>query len=215
MIGLADISEATIEKSTVYSDSEDELSFYEEPETHNDRGVAYHLDGQIDLAIAEYDKALRVNPDFTYAHCNLGIAYYALGYIDRAVQEFIATIKVDPELAEVHYNLGVAYKSKGEFDAAMRELLWALHADPDDADCHFNLGEVYETIGRIDEAIEHYRTYIQLAPIKDYLYIKHAKKKIRHLVTSAFLKKQGIQVYQLAIYETSDTKTSVTATCAA
>jgi hypothetical protein len=37
MIGLADISEATIKKSTVYPVSEDELSFYEEPETCNDR----------------------------------------------------------------------------------------------------------------------------------------------------------------------------------
>ena len=89
MIGLEDRPKATTEKREIGIECEDGLSFLEEPEVHNDRGVAYHLDGQIDSAITEYFKALRVNPEFAYAHSNLGIAYYALGEIDKAVQEFM------------------------------------------------------------------------------------------------------------------------------
>lgn len=190
-----------------------ELSELEDPEVHSDRGVAYHLAGQIDSAIAEYDKALSVNPDFAYAHSNLGIAYYALGHIDRAVQEFIAAINVDPELAEVHYNLGVAYKSKGEFDAAIRELQWVLHADPEDADCHFQLGQVHETSGRFDEAIEHYRRYLNLAPPRDYEQKQQIKKRIGQLVGDSLLQRCGLQIYQLAVHRASAPSDHAVCTC--
>jgi tetratricopeptide (TPR) repeat protein len=159
----------------------------EDPEAYSARGVAYHLAGQIDSAIDEYNKALRVNPDFAYAHSNLGIAYYALGHIDRAVQEFIAAKNLDPELVEVHYNLGVAYKSKGEFDEAVRELQWILHADPDDADSHFQLGQVYEASQRFDEAIAYYRRYLNLAPPRDYEQKKQIKERIRQLTRDVLL----------------------------
>jgi tetratricopeptide (TPR) repeat protein len=109
----------------------------------------------------------------------------------------------------------MAYKKQGEYDKAIKEWRFILSTDPYDADSYFNLAEVYETTGLIDEAIEHYRRYIQLAPLKDYLSIKHARRRIQHLATSAFLKRNSIQVYQLAICEISSIKTRVTAQYAA
>lgn len=201
MIGLAERPKAAIDKREVSINCEEESSLLENPEVYSNRGVAYHLAGQIDSAIAEYDKALSMNPDFAYAHSNLGIAYYALGHINRAVQEFIAAINLDPELVEVHYNLGVAYKSKGEFDTAVRELQWVHNADPDDADCHFQLGQVYEARQRFNEAIEHYRKYLNLAPPRDYEQKKQIKKKIRQLARDSFLQRCGLQIYQIAVYQ--------------
>ena len=211
MIGLAERPEARMEKQEIGINHENELLEY--PEVHNDRGVAYHLAGQIDSAIAEYDKALKANPDFAYAHCNLGIAYYTLGLIDRAIQEFMAALNVDPELVEVHYNLGVAYKSKGDIDAAIGELQSALQVDPDDADCYLQFGQIYETNGRFDEAIDHYRTYLNLAPLRDYEQKKQVGEKLRQLARDSLLQRCGLQIYQLAIHKASNTADHAICAC--
>ncbi len=48
----------------------------------NKRGNDYYKQGKYDLAIAEYEKAIRINPNFGEAHNNLGLAYHKQGKYD-------------------------------------------------------------------------------------------------------------------------------------
>ena len=41
--------------------------------------VTYEQQGRTDEAIREYQAALRINPDYAKAHCNLGVAYARTG----------------------------------------------------------------------------------------------------------------------------------------
>jgi len=50
----------------------------------NNRGVDYFDKGQYDLAIADCNKALEINPKCAYAYYNRGIAYYFKKEYDKS-----------------------------------------------------------------------------------------------------------------------------------
>jgi tetratricopeptide (TPR) repeat protein len=51
----------------------------DDPEVHYNIGVALNEMGKADEAIAEYKKAIEIDPDYASAHYNLGLAYYKKG----------------------------------------------------------------------------------------------------------------------------------------
>ena len=133
-------------------------------EAHNNLGLAYVSQGQLDRAIAEYQTALRLKPDYEMAHYNLGLAYASQGQLDRAIAEYQTALRLSPGVAEVHNNLGFAYASQGQFDRAIAEYQTALRLKPDYAMAHYNLGIAYASQGQFDLAIAEYQTALRLKP---------------------------------------------------
>ena len=50
-----------------------------EAAVHLFKGIAYAIKGMFDKAMAEYKKALKINPNYADAHSNLGVAYLGKG----------------------------------------------------------------------------------------------------------------------------------------
>ncbi|MGD0281007.1 MAG: tetratricopeptide repeat protein, partial [Dissulfurispiraceae bacterium] len=134
------------------------------PLAHNNLGIAYASKGQLDLAVAEYQTALRLKPDYAEAHFNLGIAYASKGQLDPAVAEYQTALRLKPAYTEVHNNLGIAYASKGQLDPAVAEYQTALRLKPDNAEVHNNLGIAYASKGQLDLAVAEYQTALRLKP---------------------------------------------------
>ena len=76
---------------------------------HNNRGLNYYKQGKLDTAIAEFKKALEINPGLIEARNNLGNAYHDQGNLTDAIAEYQKAIEINPNDAETHYNLGNAY----------------------------------------------------------------------------------------------------------
>jgi Flp pilus assembly protein TadD len=53
-------------------------------EAYNHRGIAYYKQGQYDQAIADYTKALEINPKYADVYNNRAYAYYYLKDYGRA-----------------------------------------------------------------------------------------------------------------------------------
>src|ERR1700683_5122870 len=51
------------------------------------RGYAYSTKRDRERAIADYDEALRLNPDYDHAYANRGLAYFAKGDFDHAIAD--------------------------------------------------------------------------------------------------------------------------------
>ena len=54
---------------------------------HNNRGVAYRLKGEYDLAFSDYKEAIRLNPNSANYYNNLGVIYRIKHDYDRAITE--------------------------------------------------------------------------------------------------------------------------------
>ena len=160
---------------------QDKSNIHNDAEAHNNLGVAYHVRGQIDVAINEYKNAITINPNLADAHSNLGVAYYTRGNVDRAIKEWKEALRISPSLAQPHYNLAVAAKAEGNLDGAATELENALNIEPNDADTTFSLAETYQSQGKPRKALDFYKRFIELASAKDADYVKVAEDRISRL----------------------------------
>jgi len=72
-------------------------------------------------AIADYEEALRLDPDDASTHMNLGTAYQAANKLPQASAEYDKAIKLDPKNADVHYFLATVYETMVKKPQAIQE----------------------------------------------------------------------------------------------
>ncbi|MGO9108145.1 MAG: tetratricopeptide repeat protein [Thermoguttaceae bacterium] len=137
------------------------------PTAHTSLGVALASRGQIDEAIANYEKALQIMPDHAPAHNNLGVALASRGRFDEAIVQCQKALEIMPDHAESHYNLGVALASRGRFDEAIAHFQKALEIMPDYAEAQCNLGIALGIRGRVGEAGDHFQKALDLASARN------------------------------------------------
>src|ERR1700757_3476028 len=75
-----------------------------------------------DQAIANYRKALELEPKDALTHYNLALALKYKGEPRQAVDEFEAALRLKPKSAEVHYGLGATWYDLHDQSAAVKEL---------------------------------------------------------------------------------------------
>jgi len=118
-------------------------------------------------AIAEFQAALRIRPDYAEAHYNLGNAYAELpGHVEDAIVEYRAAVRVQPDYAEAHSNLGAALAEfPDRLDEAVAEYRAAMNLKPDAPEVHNDLANALARMpGRLPEAIGEYREALRLRP---------------------------------------------------
>ncbi len=81
---------------------------------HFNQGNAYKDQGRLEEAIASYEKAVTLAPDFPAAQVNLGSALMQRGRHQEALACFRKALVLEPELAEAWFNLGIAAYQVGD-----------------------------------------------------------------------------------------------------
>ena len=95
------------------------------------------MPGDVNLAIQDYNQAIKLNPKFAQAYNNRGVAYDHKGDFDRALQDFDQAIKLKPS-ALTHFNRGNAYLGKIQYDHAIDDYNQAIKLKPDFAAAYDN-----------------------------------------------------------------------------
>jgi tetratricopeptide (TPR) repeat protein len=78
------------------------------PETagvHNDLGIAYAGRGLVDAAIAEFRRALELDPDSAQTHWHLGAALAEQGALEEAETHLRASVQRDPTNVDAIHDL--------------------------------------------------------------------------------------------------------------
>jgi len=133
---------------------------------HYSLGKALFEQGNVDEAIAQYQKALQIKPDYADVHETLGNALLQKGNADEAITQYQAALQINPHNAGAFYNLGNALFEQGNVDEAIAQYRKALQIKPDYADAHNNLGAALFRQGNVDEAIAQYQRALQIKPDK-------------------------------------------------
>ena len=90
------------------------------------RGISAYDRGDLDQAIANYDQAIALDPQFAIAYNNRGNAYYYKGDLDQAIADCDQAIALDPQYAAAYNNRGLAYYDQGNLDQAIADFERAL-----------------------------------------------------------------------------------------
>ena len=112
-------------------------------------------EGQYAPAIAEWNRALKLNPTDAKAHNNLGFALAKVGRTEDAISHWRTALQDNSEYAEVHKNLGRAYLQELKFDEAITHWQKAVEIDPEDGEARDKLGYALLRKGRLGEAVQH------------------------------------------------------------
>jgi tetratricopeptide (TPR) repeat protein len=130
----------------------------------NARAVAYHQHGDNDLAIADINEAIHLNPKFAKAYYNRGILDREKGDLDRAIADFSDAIRLDPKYIRPLNNRGLAYDAKGDYDHAIADFTEAIRLDPTYVPAFNNRGLAYAAKKDNDHAIADFSEAIRLDP---------------------------------------------------
>lgn len=92
---------------------------------------AYYEKGYLEEAEKEYQEALKLNPNWPEALCNLGVIYEQKNDLKKAVEFYERAVMVKPDYPEVYYNLGVLYWKKDEWDKVVTNFEKVLQYNPE------------------------------------------------------------------------------------
>ena len=137
---------------------------------YNNRGTAYQKKGDLDLAIADYSEALRLDPKYSLPHYNRGLAYVRKGEPDYAISDFSEAIRLNPKYAAAYHDRGLAYHRKGDFDRAIVDYNEAIRINPKFVGVYYDRGLCYQNKGDFDRALVDYNEAIRLDPKHSFSY---------------------------------------------
>lgn len=134
------------------------------PQNHNNLGDLYGRRGDLEKAVEEFKKAIKLKPNYADAYHNLANTYYQMGKFDLAEENYQRALEFNPHLWQSYLNLGALYFAENKLDKAEGSLLQAIKINPQNPDLHFSLGYVYFQEKKFDEAKKALNASLSLDP---------------------------------------------------
>lgn len=171
-----------------YAKADPELTNFEvvlpDAVSYYNRGVKFEETGQYEKALADYSKALNLNPKFPEALTNRGNIYATREQYELALSDYHKAIELNPALWRTYKNRGQIYAMREQFEMAIADFTKTIELHPNDC-CSYNFrAEVYSAIGRYDLAVEDLTKAINLQ---------------RH--ESCFYLARGVAYYRQGLFE--------------
>ena len=130
----------------------------------NDRAVRLAMAGRVSEAIAELERALRLDPSSAASHNNLGIVLAGAGRFEEAKRHYEAVLRAQPESLETQVNLFGLLLTLEARDEADRCLESLLRLGGDSAELRNKVGVVFATRGMMDQAVQQFLEVVRIDP---------------------------------------------------
>ena len=150
------------------------------------RGVAYSMLKNYDAAIADFDRILASNPDFTIAYMSRGVARYeesrlqedqrlAVKGIAMAAADFEAATQLNPRLIHAWFDLGYILYNQRDYSQAAECFTKAIELDSEFGAAFYNRGLCSLSTGRKNEAFADLSRAGELGVLPSYNILKRMK----------------------------------------
>lgn len=129
---------------------------YESATAYNNRGMSLEDMGQRDRAIADYERAIALDPRYYLAYNNRGVLYGEDGLYRISIEYFLKSIAINPRHAESYCNLGLSYFFMNQYDRALENYNKAIELKQDFDTAYLNRGNVFSISGNKELALKDY-----------------------------------------------------------
>jgi tetratricopeptide (TPR) repeat protein len=107
-----------------------------------EQGIAHIQDGQLDAAIAEFNKAIDIDPSAAIAYLYRGIAYAGQDRLNEAIADYTRAIDLDPDDPAAYLYRGSIFAQQGDLKAAVADFTSVIERDPDNALAYYLRGNI-------------------------------------------------------------------------
>lgn len=121
------------------------------------RAGAYQQLEKYEEALADYERAKKLNPADEEVWLNEAAAYARLGRRDDAVRSYRRTLQINPRRAEAYNNLGLIELAEGDRDRAFEYFSKAVELNPSLWEPHVSLGTFYADRGDWGKAASYFQ----------------------------------------------------------
>jgi hypothetical protein len=122
-----------------------------EAEKLNELGISQETSQNLDHALASFDRAIALEPDYAEAHYGRGRVLLGLDKLDDALTSFDCAIALKPDYAEAYNARGRAFHRLKRLDEALANYDRAIALKPDFAKPHWNTSLLKLLTGDFDE----------------------------------------------------------------
>jgi tetratricopeptide (TPR) repeat protein len=150
----------------VITDATEAIRLAPSQAVYNLRGSAYYDKGEYDIAIADFDDALKLGSPNGIVFHNRGNAFRGKGDYARAIADYDMAIKADPKSAFSFQNRGISKEALGDLDGALADINQAIRLDPALPQPLINRTAIWRARGELDRAITDGSEAIRLAKEK-------------------------------------------------
>ncbi len=133
-------------------------------EPYFSRGNVLWKLGLLDAALASFNQAIALKPQFAEAYFNRGALLKALNRLDGALASYDQAIACRPAYAEAFCNRGNVLRELNQFDTAMSSFDQAIALKPDLAQAYRNRGTLRAELNLLDAALDDYARALALRP---------------------------------------------------
>ena len=140
-------------------------------ELYDWRAVTYDALGReenkpeyITQALADYAKAIEINPEYNNSYINRAITLSDLHEFDKAIADYTKAIELKPDNVKAYYNRGIAWSDLREFDKAIADYTKAIELKPDNVKAYYNRGIAWSDKKEFTNAIADYSKAIEIDP---------------------------------------------------
>jgi tetratricopeptide (TPR) repeat protein len=131
---------------------------------HINLGVALEEEDRKPEALAEYRKAIEIEPNRFQARNNVANLLAAMGLREEAYREYQEALRLNPDAAVAQINFATLLSEMGRFDEAMKEYTNAAQLEPDDPRAYYLMGKACLRQGQDAEAVKHFREALERDP---------------------------------------------------
>jgi len=135
----------------------------------NNNGVMLleHDRGDVVGALALFQKAVQIKPDYVIGHVNLGIAHFAQSQAEdyrAAVEALNRAEQLGGKFPNLYYARGLCKSKQQDYTGAEQDFRAVLRIDDRDAFTHYWLGKTLFDQAKAEEGIREFETAVKLLP---------------------------------------------------
>jgi tetratricopeptide (TPR) repeat protein len=102
-----------------------------DPQIHYELGLLYRLQGDNNMALAEFETALTHDPNHFDAQTKLADVLVELGQLEAAIEAYKRVLQARPHDVDAQLGIGIALREKGLHGEALNHLVEAKSLNPD------------------------------------------------------------------------------------
>lgn len=123
------------------------------------------IQDQLQLAFADYNQGIKINPEYAPNYLMRGIIYQAQNKSEQALADFNRAIEIDPQNSDAYNVRGLKiYSARKDWDLALADFNRAIKINPQNSTAYLNRGLLYQNQNKWELALADYNKVIEIEP---------------------------------------------------